>query len=92
MRLFILPPSFQGEEVVRLEGKEYHYLIRVLRKQVGDSFNASDGEGTLYYATVEEITSLLPAHFGYSGGGPWNAPFPRSPYSSASPRGRSWIS
>lgn len=55
MRLFVLPSSFQGQEVIRLEGKDYHYLVRVLRKRVGDSFNASDGEGTLYYVTVEEI-------------------------------------
>lgn len=31
--------------------------MHVLRKRVGDSFNASDGRGELYYATVERIDS-----------------------------------
>jgi len=87
MRLFILPPSFQGEEVVRLEGKEYHYLIRVLRKQVGDSFNASDGEGTLYYATVEEITSSS-CTLRVQRRGPLERPFPEITLFQCIPKGK----
>ncbi len=87
MRLFILPPSFHGEEVLRLEGKEYHYLVRVLRKREGDSFNASDGEGTLYYATVEEITPSF-CTLRVQRRGPLERPFPAITLFQCIPKGK----
>lgn len=87
MRLFILPPSFQGEEMVRLEGKDYHYLVRVLRKREGDSFNASDGEGTLYYATVEEINPSF-CTLRVQRRGPLERPFPEVTLFQCIPKGK----
>jgi len=87
MRLFILPPSFHGEEVLRLEGKEYHYLVRVLRKREGDSFNASDGEGTFYYATVEEITPSF-CTLRVQRRGPLERPFPEITLFQCIPKGK----
>jgi len=87
MRLFILPSSFQGEEMVRLEGKEYHYLVRVLRKSEGDSFNASDGKGTLYYATVEEITPSV-CTLRVQRRGPLERPFPEITLFQCVPKGK----
>ncbi|GAB4372178.1 MAG: 16S rRNA (uracil(1498)-N(3))-methyltransferase [Spirochaetales bacterium] len=87
MRLFILPPSFHGEEMVRLQGKDYHYLVRVLRKREGDSFNASDGQGTLYYATVEEISPSF-CTLRVQARGPLDRPFPDLTLFQCIPKGK----
>ncbi|MCX7786727.1 MAG: 16S rRNA (uracil(1498)-N(3))-methyltransferase [Spirochaetes bacterium] len=87
MRLFILPPSFQGQEIFRLEGKDYHYLVRVLRKRVGDSFNASDGAGTYYYATVEEIAPSF-CILRVQRRGPLERPFPEITLFQCIPKGK----
>ncbi|TVR63044.1 MAG: 16S rRNA (uracil(1498)-N(3))-methyltransferase [Spirochaetaceae bacterium] len=55
MKQFVLPDRYDGEQYVRLTGREYHYLVRVRRCAVGDSFPAIDRLGGTYHATVDEV-------------------------------------
>jgi len=55
VRIFALPPSYSGEDHVVLEGKDHHYLCRVLRLKEGDSLAACDSAGASYHCTIEEI-------------------------------------
>ena len=45
MRTFILPDTFNGEREVSLSGKDSHYLCRVLRMKIGQSFAGMDKNG-----------------------------------------------
>lgn len=56
MRIYVLPKSFQGQETVHLSGKDAHYLSRVLRMQVGDTFPGRDRSGRTWNLTLSEIT------------------------------------
>lgn len=62
-------------------------MVRVLRKQEGDSFNASDGEGTLYYATVEKITPTF-CTLRVQRRGPLERPFPEITLFQCIPKGK----
>ena len=55
MRVFVLPPSYAGEDRLVLEGKDFHYLCRVLRLREGDSLPGNDAAGASYHLTIEEI-------------------------------------
>ena len=57
MKQFVLPDRHNGAERVYLTGREYHYLVRVRRYSVGDSFPAIGRAGETYHATVDEIGS-----------------------------------
>jgi 16S rRNA (uracil1498-N3)-methyltransferase len=48
MRLYLLPKEFSGESLLHLEGKEAHYLTKVLRMQVGSRFAGRDHKGVLW--------------------------------------------
>ena len=48
MRLYLLPKEFTGEPLLQLEGKEAHYLTRVLRMKVGSRFAGRDHTGRLW--------------------------------------------
>jgi len=48
MRLYLLPKEFSGESLLLLEGKEAHYLTKVLRMQVGSRFAGRDHKGKLW--------------------------------------------
>ncbi|MDR2589356.1 MAG: 16S rRNA (uracil(1498)-N(3))-methyltransferase [Spirochaetales bacterium] len=54
MRVFVLPPSFHGEDFCELGEKDSHYLCRVRRLKAGDSLPAQDGAGNEYHATIEK--------------------------------------
>lgn len=45
MRLFVLPDSFNGSETLELKGKDYNYLVNVLRLKEGSSLTGRDREG-----------------------------------------------
>lgn len=45
MRVFVLPEAGAGEKAREIRGRDFHYLVHVLRLGVGDRFPASDGEG-----------------------------------------------
>jgi len=45
MRTYILPRWFAGEPTVQLNGKDSHYLLKVLRMKEGDTFAGRDMQG-----------------------------------------------
>jgi len=55
VRIFLLPPSFTGEDRVEITGKEYHYLINVLRLKEGMQLTGRDGQGVYYTLTVSSV-------------------------------------
>ncbi len=52
MRVYRLPSTFQGEEEVKLEGKDAHYVTTVLRLKAGSHLLAQDRQGTRYQAVI----------------------------------------
>lgn len=57
MRQFVLPASYHGEAYLRLEGKEFTYLARVLRMKEGEQFAGLDAEGNLVRLTISSLAS-----------------------------------
>jgi 16S rRNA (uracil1498-N3)-methyltransferase len=57
MRVFILPQDPPFGQFLDITGKDYHYLARVRRVKVGDTFAGTDGQGARWFCTVEEIES-----------------------------------
>lgn len=57
MRIYVLPQSFQGQETVHLSKKDAHYLTRVLRMQLGDTFPGRDRSGRTWKLTLSEISA-----------------------------------
>ena len=51
---FVLPKHVLDDKFY-LEGEEFDHAIRVMRKKVGDSVCAADGEGKLYRGSVVKI-------------------------------------
>jgi 16S rRNA (uracil1498-N3)-methyltransferase len=45
VRVFILPAAAAGERSVEIRGRDFHYLVHVLRLAAGDRLQASDGQG-----------------------------------------------
>lgn len=56
MRVFILPPSFQGEGELSLKGKDYHYLVNVLRLKEGSFFTGRARNGSFYELKITHIS------------------------------------
>lgn len=48
MRLYLLPANFTGEPFLTLDGKDYNYLIRVLRLGNGSSIMGRDKNGGIW--------------------------------------------
>ncbi len=48
MRMYVLPLEFSGEPQLQIEGKEAHYLMRVLRMKEGFRFAGRDKNGSLW--------------------------------------------
>lgn len=55
MRVFLLPKSYRGEHSCSLSGKDYHYLIKVLRLKEGAIFAGRDSSGELYSILLNSI-------------------------------------
>lgn len=55
MRLYILPPSFEGEEELVLSGKDFRYLTKVLRMGSGSRFAGRDRHGRLWDLQVDSV-------------------------------------
>jgi 16S rRNA (uracil1498-N3)-methyltransferase len=55
MKQFILPflPDKNGK--IRLEGKDFHYLIRVRRLTSGSIFTAASSNGALFTVTIQSV-------------------------------------
>jgi 16S rRNA (uracil1498-N3)-methyltransferase len=52
VKQFLLPRRHEGESRLSLEGKDFHYLARVLRKREGDQMPAVDARGNLYLMRI----------------------------------------
>lgn len=52
MRQFLLPASYRGATVLRITGKEFHYLCRVRRVREGEELHGIDRIGGTYDLTV----------------------------------------
>ena len=56
MHRFHLPPASCRETLLRLDGREAHHALHVLRIQRGERVIVLDGEGTEYFCDVESAT------------------------------------
>ncbi|MCQ2398242.1 MAG: 16S rRNA (uracil(1498)-N(3))-methyltransferase [Sphaerochaetaceae bacterium] len=56
MRLFLLPPDFNGSDNLRLTGKDFNYIVNVLRLKEGCSVTGRDKEGKVWNLTLETVT------------------------------------
>lgn len=59
MRQLVLPDSFSGEPEFQLDGEDAHYLVRVLRFGVDDSFPAVDRDGVHYHCTLLSVGEMV---------------------------------
>lgn len=55
MRQYLLPPGYQGESSLVLEGKESQYLTKVLRLKVGQQILGRDAKGKRYVLKFIDI-------------------------------------
>ncbi len=55
MKQFILPSPPDTHGMIRLGGKDFHYLIRVRRLSAGDTFTALSPQGGLFRVTVKSV-------------------------------------
>lgn len=56
MDLFYAPPAQINGDRIELTGREARHAFKVLRYQKGDRIRITDGAGTRYCGTVEDIT------------------------------------
>jgi 16S rRNA (uracil1498-N3)-methyltransferase len=55
MRVFLLPEDASGSRRVKIRGKDFHYLARVLRLGVGDRFRGTDGGARLWDCRISRL-------------------------------------
>lgn len=55
MRIFVLPSDFQGTSQYTIEGKNAHYLTKVLRLTEGVEFTGRDEKGALWSLTILSV-------------------------------------
>jgi 16S rRNA (uracil1498-N3)-methyltransferase len=55
MKQFLLPALPDKNGKIRLEGKDFHYLIRVRRFSVGSVFTALCSDGKMFQVTIQSI-------------------------------------
>ncbi len=56
MHRFFLPPASCREDLLRLDGREAHHALHVLRIQRGERVTVLDGAGTEFFCDVESAT------------------------------------
>lgn len=54
---FYVEPENVHSDYIVLKNQEYKHLVQVLRKKIGDSATATDGQGNAYDFFISEITS-----------------------------------
>jgi 16S rRNA (uracil1498-N3)-methyltransferase len=59
VRRFRIPESWDGGQTLALSGKDAHYLARVLRLKIGDSFPGMDAEGKPCELTVVSVSKSV---------------------------------
>ncbi len=55
MRRFFVPVSDVYEDHASIKGSDAHHLVHVLRKTIGDTFEATDGQNRRLVLQIEEI-------------------------------------
>ncbi len=55
MRVFLLPRGAEAGREVEIRGKDYHYLVHVLRRKAGDRFRGADPGGRCWECRVAEL-------------------------------------
>ncbi len=55
MKQFILPSLPDANGIIRLDGKDFHYLIRVRRLSVGSVFTAVSPQGGPFDVTIQSV-------------------------------------
>ncbi|MCF0237008.1 MAG: 16S rRNA (uracil(1498)-N(3))-methyltransferase, partial [Sphaerochaetaceae bacterium] len=55
MRLFLLPSSFNNQNSIKLEGKDFNYIVKVLRMKEGQTIMGRDRDGGLWNLTIKTI-------------------------------------
>lgn len=56
MRLFLLPKTFNNETSITLTGKDYNYIVNVLRLKKGQQISARDRNGNTYTLEILQST------------------------------------
>lgn len=59
MHRFFLPPASCRENVLRLDGREVHHALHVLRLRNGERVTVLDGAGTEFFCDVESVAKNL---------------------------------
>ncbi len=57
MDVFYSPPNCIHDLSLIIEGDEYHHLLHVMRKIIGDELFVADGEGVMYRVKIASISS-----------------------------------
>jgi len=58
MRIFVLPQTFDGSSnTVTLQGRDYNYIVNVLRLTVGKTLTGRDKNGQAWNLTIEDISN-----------------------------------
>lgn len=55
MRLFLLPPDFSPDSPIVLKGRDYNYVVNVLRLREGSRITGRDRNGKPWNLTIESI-------------------------------------
>ena len=55
MRLFLLPESYDGSPLLEIRGRDFNYLINVLRLKEGRSLMGRDRSGNLWDLVIEHV-------------------------------------
>ena len=55
MKQFLLPGWYRGESRISLDGEDFRYLVRVLRKRAGDRLAAVDAGGTGFVLRILRV-------------------------------------
>jgi 16S rRNA (uracil1498-N3)-methyltransferase len=56
IELYFTSPEFIKNEIITLQGEEFHHVVNVMRNSVGDSLHITDGLGNIYKTEIVEIT------------------------------------
>ncbi len=55
MRSFLIPDSYSGGKQLILTGREYHYIVHVLRLKEDDTFRGQDSEGNPFSLRITAV-------------------------------------
>jgi len=55
IELYYTSPEFIKNEMITLQGEEFHHAVNVMRNSVGDSLHITDGDGNIYKTEIAKI-------------------------------------